>query len=91
MTRTFTREFLREELGLPYESDIVVRDKITNNTRWEIWHELIFEYEGKLYRTEYSKGATEFQETTPWENETNVTCVLVEPYEKIVVDYRAVK
>ncbi len=50
----------------------------------------MFEYEGKLYETEYSQGLTEYQEESPWENESKVECVEVEEYKKTIVDYKPV-
>lgn len=55
-----------------------LEDKILENTRWSIIHEIIFEYEGKFYRTHYSIGATECQYETPWEYDNEVICTEVE-------------
>ncbi len=45
----------------------IIRDEITGNSRWSIQHELIFTFDGKLYRTNYSVGATEMQDEGPFE------------------------
>jgi hypothetical protein len=77
-------------LDILYDSADVVSDKVTGNGRWSIHHTLIFKYEGKLYRTSYSVGATESQDESPWEYSPNVESTEVEEYQKSVVDYRAV-
>lgn len=46
---------------------LVVRDRITDLSRWSVNHELIFRHEGGLYRAFYRVGATEMQEESPWE------------------------
>jgi hypothetical protein len=87
--RIFSAKFLRDELGLPYDGDVVL-DKITSTGRWEIHHRLIFKYEDKLWQTTYSVGATEYQDVRPWEHDKNVICHEVEPYEKTIIGYRRV-
>lgn len=73
--RKFARNFLVDELGLPYSAkDRIIVDKL----RWSIIYEIIFEYEGKFYSTHYSGGATECQDEQPWEFEEEVECVEVE-------------
>lgn len=61
MTRTkvFSKDYLMDELDLPYDNTIV--DRIVNTTRWSIIHEIVFEDNGKFYMTTYSEGATECQ------------------------------
>ena len=67
-----------EELGLPYEGD-VIEDRIIDTSRWSIIHEIIFKWkDGKFYKTTYSEGATEMQDERPWEYEDKVTCTEVE-------------
>lgn len=75
MKRTFTKEFLKNELDLPYSA---IKDTIVDTSRWSIQHEIIFEYEGKFYRTYYSVGATEMQDERPWEYDDTVECTEVE-------------
>jgi len=74
--KMFKREFLVDELDLPWEG--VIEDKIIDNSRWSIQHEIIFEVEGKFYRTYYSVGATECQDERPWEYEDEIECTEVE-------------
>jgi len=88
--RTFTKEFLQEvQYGCKGE---IVAEEITDISRWSIYYSLVFKYEGKFYETDYSVGATEIQDESPWQyapDEIEVT--EVEPYEKTVIDYRPVK
>lgn len=79
--RKFKTDFLSEELDLPYGA---IEDNITDSSRWSIYHEIIFEYEGKYYRTSYSCGATECQDEGPWDNEDSVVCTEVEEKEVLV-------
>lgn len=71
----FTREFLTDELYLPYNA---IEDTIVENSRWSIHHKIIFEHDGKFYQTYYSVGATEMQYERPWEYEDKVKCTEVE-------------
>lgn len=74
MTRNFKREFLVYELELPWCGNY----KIIDTTRWSGIYELIFEYEGKYWRTHFSTGLTEMQDESPWEYEDEVECEEVE-------------
>lgn len=70
----FKKDFLIDELDLPYSA---IEDKIIDNSRWSIQHEIIFEYEGKHYRAYYQVGATESQDEGPWEYDDKVDCTEV--------------
>lgn len=78
-TKRFTKEFLVDELGLPWEGP-VLSDTITDNGRWSIHHELVFKNpeDGKCYLCSYSVGATESQDERPWEYDKHVDCTEVE-------------
>lgn len=78
-TKRFTKEFLVDELGLPWEGP-VLSDIITDNGRWSIYHELVFKNpeDGKCYLCGYSVGATECQDERPWEYDKYVDCTEVE-------------
>ena len=73
-----------------YSREDVVRDTIIDTRRWSTDHELIFRHEGKLYSTLYSHGSTECQEESPWEYKEEVECYEVEPYQKLVTEYKEV-
>ena len=83
----FSKEMLINELDLPYSAKI---DKVVDNTRWSVIHEIIFEHEGKFYRTSYSVGATEEQDEGPWEYDDEVECTEVHEVEKVVKVWEAV-
>ncbi|MDD4779099.1 MAG: hypothetical protein PHT02_00650 [Tissierellia bacterium] len=83
----FSKEFLRNELDLPYGA---IEDNITDTSRWSIHHTIIFEHEGKYYRTHYSEGATEMQDERPWEYDNEVECTEVHQVEKVVKVWEAV-
>jgi len=76
MTVKFSKDYLKNELDLPYENAIV--ENIIDTTRWSIIHEIVFADKGKFYRTTYSEGATECQDERPWEYEDEVECEEVE-------------
>lgn len=75
--KKFSREYLMNELGLPYEN-IIVND-IIDTSRWSVIHTIVFmDKDGKFYQTSYSEGATECQDERPWEYESEVECYEVE-------------
>ena len=76
MTKKFSRDYLKNELELPYANTIV--DNVIDVTRWSIVHEIVFADNGKFWQTTYSEGATEYQDERPWEYEDEVECVEVE-------------
>ncbi len=49
----------------------VVVDEQTDSGRWESYHDLVFKYHanGNYYRTHYSQGLTESQDSRPFEYE----------------------
>jgi len=83
----FKKDFLVDELDLPFNNDLVKMDEIIGTTRWSVLHTIVFEYEGKFYQTEYSIGATEQQDEGPWEYEDEVECVEVEEKEVTVTKW----
>lgn len=74
--KVFSKDYLKDELNLPYDNAIV--DRIIDTTRWSIIHEIVFEDNGKFYQTIYSEGATEMQDERPWEYEDEIECTEVE-------------
>lgn len=69
----------------------VVEDTIIDHTRWSVIHRCIFRYEGKLYKTTYSYGATEYQDETPYEYDgEDIECPEVEAVEVTTTVYREV-
>lgn len=89
-------EFPREDLiNLAYDDHDtskyrVMQNEIIDNSRWSIFHELVFEdvQTGKFYRIGYSVGATEMQDEGPFEYEGDmVECKEVHPVEKTIIVY----
>jgi hypothetical protein len=70
-----------KDLDLPYSA---IHDEIFDTNRWSILHRCVFEMDGKFWLTDYSEGATEMQDESPWEYEDEVECVEVEEKEVTV-------
>ena len=75
-TVKFSKDYLKNELDLPYGNTIV--DNIIDTGRWSIYHEIVFADKGKFYKATYSEGATECQDESPWEYEDEIECTEVE-------------
>ena len=88
----FKKTDLLEVLYDDHEVIKKIRDTLIDTSRWSEHHELIFEKDGKLYSTSYSRGATEQQDESPFEYDPDeIECTEVEAYEKTVTEYREVK
>lgn len=65
-------------LDLPYEAE---EKEIVSRTRWSIVYKIIFRFpdqnDGTAWMTFFEEGATENQETSPWEGKKEVECSLV--------------
>ena len=83
--KKFSKDYLKDELDLPYSNTIV--DKIIDTTRWSVLHEIVFEDNGKFYQTTYSVGATEMQDECPWEYVDEVECEEVELREVTIIKW----
>lgn len=91
-TRTFTREELVDELGLPcepYEDKVtIISDEISDHGRWDMGHTIISQLADQpadeAWLTHYAVVVTESQWQAPWEHEDHVTAKLVKRVEKIV-------
>lgn len=83
----FSKEYLKDNLDLPYSA---LEDKIVDTSRWSIHHSIIFEDQGKFYKTYYSEGATEMQDESPWEYDNEIECTEVHIVEKLVKVWEAV-
>ncbi len=82
MVKTFDKDYLVNELDLPYAAE---EDHVVDNSRWSINHEIVFkDKDGKYYSTAYSVGATECQDEGPWEYEDQVECTEVEKRQVMV-------
>lgn len=85
----FSKDYLKNELLLPYANAIV--DNIIGTTRWSIVHEIVFADKGKFYMTTYSEGATECQDESPWEYDDEIECAEVELKEVKVKKWMSVE
>ena len=80
--RKFSRDFLADMGGK------TIDDQITGHGRWSVNHSRVFEWEGKLYETLYSVGATELQDEAPYQFDSEeVDCYEVVAKEQIAVTY----
>ena len=90
----FSKETLQNLVWGDFDSDHyeVIYDNVEDSSRWSIQHEMVFKYDGKFYQTSYRVGATEYQDEQPYENDNDeIECHEVEPYEVTVTKYRKVK
>jgi hypothetical protein len=86
-------KFKKEDLveltwGTPTEGFTFIEDEIVDTTRWSILTKLTFKFGDKFYQTTYSKGATEYQDESPFENEDDeIECKEVFPVQKTITVY----
>lgn len=71
------------------ENAEVIVDDIEDIGRWSTYHTLIFKLDGDFYRTFYRRGATEYQDESPWEHDTEVTCEQVYPVQEMTTVYKS--
>lgn len=66
----------------------VIKDEITDNSRWSVNHEITFKRisDGKYFQGHYSRGATEMQDESPFEY-SDSEFEEVFPVEKIIIVY----
>lgn len=69
------------DLDLPSSA---IEDRPVSVGRWDISYELVFVFNGKYYKTIWSRGATEQQEYDYWEFNKDIGCVEVEQREVTV-------
>lgn len=85
--------FSRENLiDLVYEEKIhgmtIVERNLVTKSRWTIYYGMVFEFEGKFYKSKYSVGATEMQCEDPYEYEPEmIECEEVVPVEVTTIEY----
>lgn len=88
MIKEFDKEYLTEELELPWRHEHVVLDEIVDTGRWDIYHRLVFrDLDGSLWETSYWVGATEMQPEGPWEYDNVVECTQVAAAPIVVKEY----
>lgn len=88
ITRTFSKEFLKEVLWEDAEGTKIIQNEIFNQGRWSTYYYLVFSFEDKLYGIVYSRGSTEIQDEGPFADEGDQIIVNeVEAKEKIIIEY----
>ena len=88
MIKEFDKEYLTEELELPWWNEHVVLDEIIDKSRWDDYHRLVFkDLDGTLWETTYWVGSTEIQDEGPWEYEDMIECKQVKLAPVIIKDY----
>ena len=71
-----------------YEQYTVISKDIVDTSRWSIVYKMIFQYGNRFFQTSYRKGATECQDESPYEYESDeIECKEVFPVEKTIVVY----
>lgn len=86
----FNKEDLVELLDGGSHGDF---EEIENNlydaSRWSLIYNLVFKFKDKYYQTEYSVGATESQDESPFEYEPDeIECREVVPTQQTVTVYK---
>lgn len=81
--------------GLPYDDNAdegveLIGDEITGTSRWSVFHTLTVRIKGTVYQTSYSKGATEYQDEQPWQDEKTVEFIEMRPVEKVIIVWEPV-
>ena len=93
MIREFDKDDLLELLDCEKGDEVNGLKYITtiNNgkSRWVSCHSVIFEFEGKTWASDFSRGLSETQETYPYD-EDEPTAYEVEPYTVIITKYRKI-
>ncbi len=79
----FKKEFLQDIIG---EKE-TISSEVIETGRWHILYYDIFKHEDKFYETSYRVGATEEQDESPYEFDSNE----IECNEVVPVEYTAIK
>lgn len=71
---------------------LVGEPEIIDTSRWSVIYRAIFFHDGKYYETNYSCGATEMQDESPYEYEPDeIECSEVVQVTKTITVYEKVK
>lgn len=86
--KEFSREYLVDTLGLPWNLDIVKYNRIDHIGTHTVYHTIVFKDGGKYWETKYGIREIEVPKIgQPWENEENIRCVQVEPKMMVITDF----
>ena len=81
----FEKDFLIDLLD---SGKATIEDTITGKGRWSIQHRWIFKHDDKFFEAQYSHGATENQDESPFEHSgMMIECPEVNAVEKTVTVY----
>jgi hypothetical protein len=81
----FKKEFLLNDTDEVLD---VISDEISDTDRWSEYHTMIFKYNDRFYRSNYSLGLTESQYESPYEYEPDeIECEEVFPTEVMITQY----
>jgi len=83
-------KFKREDLMNDEVYEDPISDVMVDHKRWAVVHQIVFERDGKFWRTTYEAPATESQEFEPWW-EDEVECEEVELKEALVKRWEPVE
>jgi hypothetical protein len=86
----FDKELLRDmAYGEVPDGFDVIDTKLLDHGRWSLRYEQIFRFDGKIYVTQFSKGATEMQDERPYDYAPEqIECPEMEEYILPVTQYR---
>ncbi len=93
VTRLFDKDLMYDIMDDCAEDFEVLQDEITDNSRWSIHHYMVFKElsSGKCYGVNYSRGATEYQDESPFEHDgPDIECQEVEPVEVTTIQFKPV-
>lgn len=86
--KEFSREYLVDTLGLPWNLDIVKNNRIDHIGTHTVYHTIVFKDSGKYWEAKYGIREIEVPKIgQPWENEENIRCVQVEPKMMVVTNF----
>ncbi len=69
-----------------------ISDEITGHSRWSVDYYLTFQMGDRFFGTSYSRGATEYQDESPWEYEADhVPCTELEAVRITRTEYQPKK
>ena len=64
-----------------------IKDEIVEHRRWSVTHSMVFEHEGRYYRTTYDVPSTEYQDCDHFGYQDEVECQEVIPVQRSFTVY----
>ena len=91
MKKTFDKELLKELIycspGEEFQGCKLVSIEDHDHTRWASMHTMIFEHDGKLWGSDFSRGLTEIQDQFPYDYD-EPEAYEVEAHEVVTIKYK---